>query len=248
MNTPIIETPIGSTTFYVVGRTPFVCNAMSAKTRRTLVQPPAKVVGKAREAYAKHDPYGEYVRSAYRSKGDEADTRIVFPAAAFKQAMVTAAIELPGIKATNVRRLTWAEGRNVSMYGVPRLWMTVVRSANANRTPDVRTRAIIEEWATEVTVSYVEPNMNHETVVQLLAAAGLMIGVGDGRPEKGALNFGQFEIVAPDSEVYQRIVAEGGREAQDEAFGNPEMFDVETEELYEWHSSEVARRGIKVAS
>lgn len=135
----------------------------------------------------------------------------------------------------------------VSLYGIPQLWMAVVRSADMAKTPDVRTRAIIPEWASQVTLKYVTPNLNRQSVGNLFASSGVFIGVGDGRPEKGALSFGRFEIVAEDDERYQRIIREGGREAQDAAFDNPTCFDTETEELLEWWNTEVRRRGFEVA-
>lgn len=234
-------------TFCIVGSSPFVCNAMSAKARRDLILPPPKKSQKEREASLKHEPLEEYRRSAYRSLGGDARTRIEFPAAGFKRAMASAALEIPGVNKAQIGRLCWAEGHHVPIYGIPQLWMSVVRSADMKRTPDVRTRAIIPEWAAVVTVSYVTPNLRAQPVANLMASAGVFIGVGDGRPEKGALSFGRFEIVDEGDERFRRIIKTGGLKAQDAALDNPTYFDVETEELMEWWRAEVKRRGFKIA-
>lgn len=234
-------------TFCILGTSPFVCNAMSAKVQHDLLLPPRKKSRQEKESTLKHEPLDEYRRSAYRSVGDDADTRIEFPAAGFKRAMASAALELPGVNKSQIGRLCWAEGHMVPIFGVPQLWMAVTRSADIKRTPDVRTRAIIPEWAAQVTVSFVTPNLRRQPVVNLMASAGVFIGVGDGRPERGALSFGRFEVVSEDDERYQRIIKAGGREAQDAAFENPTAFDRETEELLEWWQAEVRRRGFEVA-
>lgn len=234
--------------FCIRGKSAFVHNSMSAKVKQDLLLPPRKKSRMEKETTLKHDPLAEYRRSPYRSSDDAAPTRIVFPAAGFKRAMATAALELPGVKKTQIGRLCWAEGFTVPIFGIPQLWMTTVRSADMNRTPDVRTRAIMPEWASIVTVSYVTPNLRAPAVVNLMSSAGIFIGVGDGRPEKGALSFGQFEVVREDDEAFQRIMKTGGRDAQDAALESPTAFDMETEELLEWWQAESARRGFEVAA
>jgi len=234
-------------TFCVVGISPFVCNAMSAKVRGDLLLPPQKKNAAEKATTLKHDPMVEYRRSIYRSLGNGAETRIEFPAGGWKRAMASAALELPGVRKTQIGRLCWVEGHMLPIFGVPQIYMAVVRSADIGRTPDVRTRAILPEWAARVPVKFVTPNLKRQSVANLLASAGVFIGVGDGRPEKGALSFGRFDIVDEDDERFLRIVTEGGREAQDAALEEPEAFDVETEELLEWWTAEAHRRGFEVA-
>jgi hypothetical protein len=234
-------------TFHLLGTSPFVCNAMSAKTRQGLLLPAKKKNKHEKETTLKHEPLEEYRRSAYRAREADAPTRIVFPSAGFKRSMATAALEMPGTNRSQIGRLVWAEGDYVSLFGIPQLWMTTVRSADMNRTPDVRTRAIIPNWTAEVTLAFVTPQLNGQAVTNLLASAGVFIGVGDGRPEKGALSFGRFEIVKPTDPRYVAIVKAGGLKAQDKAFAKPTYYDVETEELMEWWQTEVRRRGFAVA-
>lgn len=244
----ILKVTTERVTFCIVGNTPFVFNAMSAKVKGGLLTGTVSKTKMERQSSIKHDPLEEYRSSPYRSRDDESPSLLVFPAAGFKRAMASAALELPGVNKAQIGRLCWAEGFHVPIFGIPQLYMSVVRSADMKRTPDIRSRAILPEWATRVTVNYVTPNLRRQPVVNLMASAGIFIGVGDGRPEKGALNFGQFEIVDEDDDRFQRIIKGGGRKPQLAALEKPTYFDAETEELMEWHGAETKRRGFKVAS
>lgn len=82
------------------------------------------------------------------------------------------------------------------IYGVPRLYMAGVRSSDMKRTPDIRTRAILPEWACRVSVKYAMPALTHQAVANLLASGGMCSGIGDGRVEKGHLNFGLFRVAS----------------------------------------------------
>ena len=163
---------------------------------------------------------------------------------AFKGALAAAATDMPTTVArAQINRLVWIQGYQVPIWGIPRLNMSVVRSADMNKTPDIRTRAVIDEWASEITLRYAEPMLNPQVVATLLAAAGMIIGVGDFRQEKGKGNNGQFIIVSEDDPAYQRIKTEGNQAAQDEALDNPVCFDADTEELMQWFNEERAKRG-----
>src|SRR6266850_8164282 len=97
-------------TFHLLGTSPFVCNAMSAKTRQGLLLPAKKKNKHEKETTLKHNPQEEYQRSIYRSRDGKAPTHIIFPSAAFKRAMSEAALEMPGTNKKQIGRLVWAEG------------------------------------------------------------------------------------------------------------------------------------------
>ena len=161
--------------------------------------------------------------------------------------MATAALDLPGTKKTQIGRLTWISGELVGIYGEPRIFSAITRNSDINRTPDVRTRCIIPKWAAIVEVSFVRPIMREQSVANLMAAAGITVGVGDFRPEKGAGNYGQFEVVDMADERFADITSKWGRQAQKDAMDKPAFYDKNTEELLTWYDSEVRRRGFKVA-
>ena len=209
----IITVTQDSVTFRVLGTSPLVLNTMSQKVKRGLLLPSKKNAAE-KQSTLKHNPPEEFLGSIFHSMDDNSPTRILFKSVAFKAAMSDTAKDLPGSSKAQVGRLTYVQGDTVPIFGVPEIFLDVVRSADMNRTPDIRTRAILPEWATQVTLTYVTPILKEATVSKLLAAAGIMRGVGDGRPEKGKLAFGTFKLVSADDADWKRIVKEGGRKAQ----------------------------------
>jgi hypothetical protein len=121
--------------------------------------------------------------------------------------------------------------------------MAIVRSADIGHTPDVRTRAVLQRWASRVTLKFTVPMLNMQSVSTLLAASGLICGIGDFRQQKGKGNFGLFEIVPETNKEYRDIIATGGLAAQDAALAEPECANPETEELLAWYTDELKRRG-----
>lgn len=230
-------------TFYIVGVTPLIENSMSAKSKQNLLFPPPKKNQAERASSLKHDPLREYRDCPYRIVDDKAPTLIGMPAVAFKAALRSAALDMPGAAKAQIGRLTFVRGELLPIWGSPKMLMSVTRSADMNKTPDIRTRCIIPQWASMVEVTYVVPLLKQQTVVNLFGAAGLIRGVGDWRAEKGSGTFGQFEIVNEDDERWHEIVAAGGRAEQARALRHPTFYDIETAELYSWFTDEVKRRG-----
>jgi hypothetical protein len=241
----VIELQHEIATCYVLGTSPLIFNRMAEKAKRELLFPRGRKTAADKATTLKHNPPEEYRASIYKTRADDAPTRLRFPASGFKRLVAAAALEVPGAKKAQVGRLTWVEGEYVDIYGIPELRMDVVRSADIGKTPDIRTRACCRQWATSVRVAYVTPTLNLKVIATLLAGGGLVIGIGDGRQEKGALSFGQFEIVNAEDKRMRRIMDTGGREAQDAALANPQLYDEETEDLYTWWHAEIDRRGRK---
>jgi hypothetical protein len=236
----------------VVGTTPLYYNAMSAKVRQTLLLP--EVMGrktKADRAKAlKHDPVAEFRDSMGtdgRLRGDIPNlpqTLLSMPAPAFKGAAMMAALDIPGTRKTEIGRLVSIPATRVPVWGIPRLKMDVVRSADMAKTPDVRTRAYLEEWCAVFPVSYVTPNLTAKTIVHLFAAAGIMSGIGDFRQEKGKGSYGLFRLVeGEDDEDFRRIALASDPEAQKEAIENPVCVDDETEAMLAWYLERVREVG-----
>lgn len=244
----IIEINTGTITVAVVGTTPLILNRMAEKAKHELLLPKGKKTAAEKASSLKHDPLAEFRASPVRLRDDNASTLLALPSTAFKGAMRTAALDLPGAKKSQIGRLTYIPGEFVGIYGVPEVFSTIVRSADMNRTPDVRTRCIVPKWAAVLSITFVRPIMRDQAIANLLAAAGITVGVGDFRPEKGAGNYGQFEVVGADDLRLLEIMAAGGRAAQLEAMDNPEAYDEDTEELLSWFDVEVRRRGFKVAA
>jgi hypothetical protein len=240
----VLKIETGSMEFCVLGRTPLILNAMSQKAKQTILLPGLKKNAAEKASTLKHSPLDEFRASAYRSKDDKSATRLLILATAFKGALRSAALDMPGAAKAQIGRLTYVNGDYVPIFGRPQLIMSVTRSADINKTPDVRTRCIVPQWACRVAVTFVKPILREQAVANLLAAAGIMRGVGDWRPEKGSGSYGQFALVDSDDADFVRIM-KIGRKEQDAALDDPECYDNETAELLSWYKAEAARRGFK---
>lgn len=235
----------GRVTLKLIGNTPFYFNAMSAKAKRTLLIGGGKKTAAERKQL-KHDPETEFYDSVYRLPSGP--TLLGFPAPGVKGAMATAALETPGVTKSSVQRLIFLPEQKIKMWGKPYLKMDVVRSADMNKTPDVRTRAFLPRWCAEVEIAFVQPTLSVHSIVSLLSNAGVVVGIGDFRQEKGRGSFGTFSVAGDDlgdwSDYWSEVTQEG-RDVQQAALDNPEMADDETAELMALLEEERARRVIE---
>ena len=237
-----------SITLHLLGNEPLLFNAMSNKVRRELLMPGEKLNKAQRAVTLKHDPIAEFRASIYEDSDPNGETLLVFPSTAFKSALRGAAVDLPGSASkAGIGRQVYVEGTSVAIYGEPLLHMATVRQAGMSRTPDIRTRACVETWCCSITVTYVAPLLNREAISTLAVGAGLLQGIGDFRAEKGAGNYGTFEVVNEDDARWHAIT-EIGREHQIEAMQNPRPIDTETERLLEYFVAEQDRRGLRSRS
>lgn len=238
----IMEINRSVVTVRVVGIAPLICNRLAEKAKHELLLPSMRKTAADKATILKHSPLDEYRSSVERSEEEDGPI-ICLPATAFKGSMRSAALDIPGASKSQIGRLTYIEGSHVQVYGVPEMYMSIVRSADMNKTPDVRTRAIIRNWCAEFSISFMTPNLTEKSVLNLLAAAGEICGVGDFRPGKGAGAYGRFRLVDRDDKDYARIVKTGGRAEQFKSLENPGFFDAQTEELFGWFNQELNNRG-----
>ena len=231
--------------FKIIGTSPLIFNAVGAKAKRELLMPTGRKSEAEKAASQKHDPLAEYIKSTYKFKHEDMPTQLFLKSEMFKSAMMTAALDVPGVFKTTIGRLIWVVGDKVPVWGEPCLKMDVVRMADQKRTPDIRTRAILTEWATKITIAF-QDLIKPQSVVNLLAAAGVTAGVGDYRQEKGKGSYGQYQAFAgpdhPLTKQWDAIIRSGGRKVQDAALANPGFYDEESEELFGWFYEEKERR------
>lgn len=235
--------PIATRTIVVkiVGTTPFIMHRFAKKAWEELLYPSGRKTASVRANSMKHNPMEEYQGCFYLNRDQRTPTLFHLPEGMLHKALASAAMDVPGpASRAQMTRLT-SVGPQINLYGVPMLHMAMVRSSDMAKTPDVRTRPIFPKWACEIEISFVINPLNDAAILNLLGAAGVIVGIGDGRPQKG-LSFGRFKIVSDDDPEFAEIVANGGRKAQQRAFENPSAFDVEAEELMAWFTAEVARR------
>ena len=232
----------GRITLTLVGQTPFYFNAMSVKAKRSLLLGSGKKTA-AEKKELKHDPEQEFRDSVYRMTDGE--TLLGFPAPGVKGAMATAALETAGVTKSSVQRLIFLPEQKVRIWGKPYLKMDVVRSADMNRTPDIRTRAYLPRWVSQVDIAFTMPTLSQHAIVSLLANAGIIVGIGDFRQEKGRGSFGTFSVTGEDGGEWADYIAEvkqEGRAVQQAALDTPEYADHDTEELMEMLFEERMKR------
>lgn len=237
----ILQIEQATATMFALGVTPLIMNRMAEKATHQLLLPSRKKNRAELESTLKHDPVAEYRSSMYRCRDDDAPTLVHIPNGAFKKAMAQAAIDIPGATKAQIGRLVSIKDVTVHVYGVPQLYMAIVRQAGPQKTPDVRTRAIFPRWACKVTVSFIRNIVSEKDVLNLFSAAGMITGIGDGRTEKGSSDFGQWEVVGSQDSRWHSIVSKEGRKAQQAATDRPQAYDIDTEELLSWFEAEVVK-------
>jgi len=239
----VIELRRGQATFCIVGESPFFSNRMAAKAKRSLLLPSGPMTKTQKATKLKHAPFAEYRDSPYLRQGP-GETLFEMIGSAPKMSIASAALRMPtSVSKTEIRQLVRSPAERVSLWGIPRLDMSVVRMAGISRTPDIRTRAKIDRWAMRVVIQWTEPMLNAKKVTQLMHSAGFICGLGDWRIEKGG-EYGAFRLAEPDDPEFLDIIAEGGYLAQQDALRTPVCANAETEELLSWYLDELARRGV----
>jgi len=226
---------------YILGEN-LCCNRMPKKAKETLLLPARMTNRRGREAVLKHNPPEEFRDSIYRCRDDKAPTYLHMPNGAFKKAMAQTAVDIPGATKAEIGRLVQVIDETVHVWGKPYLYMDIVRQAGINRTPDVRTRAMLPVWAAKITVQYIRSLIREQDVINLMDSAGLICGVGDGRTEKGTFNYGAWELVSANDKHWHEIVKTQGRALQQHAMEHPEPLDEDTAELLSWFHAEIHRR------
>lgn len=232
---------VGRIRCHVLGVTPLILHRFAAKTIRELVLPKGRANAAEKAENLKHDPLMEYRECLYINRDESEPAAFHLPTRMFSAGIASAALDLPGATKSQLLRLVSISSTQINLYGVPRMHTAMVRMSDMNRTPDVRFRPVFSEWACQVDIEFVASLIKENQIVNLLAAAGIIIGAGDWRKQKGG-EFGKYTIVDEDNLNYRRIINEQGRGPQIAAFQRPENFDLEGEELYAWFNEEVARR------
>tara|TARA_R100001480_G_scaffold37883_1_gene50728 strand:- start:12 stop:794 length:783 start_codon:yes stop_codon:yes gene_type:complete len=236
---PLQQTEVS---FKIIGTAPLIYNSMSLKAQKTLLMGAAKKTA-AEKKEIKHNPEEEFVDSCYINGTN--GSYLSFPSTGIKRGMATAALETAGVTKASINRGIYVVGEHINVWGKPYMNMSVVRSSDINRTPDIRTRAKLPNWCTEVTVRYINPTFSQLDITALLVNAGTLCGLGDWRIEKGG-PMGGYRIVQTkdDQKIFDRLVKEEGATCQKLALENPEIeaHDNMSHELYEAITQERLKR------
>jgi len=229
----------------IVGVTPLLVHAVSFKAASQLLFPAPAKNKNEREASLKHEPFEEFRDACYKYRDqDNEPTRLYLPGSMFHSAMASAALDLAGAQKAQIGRLTNIPHAKLPLFGIPQILSMIVRSSDMARTPDVRTLPILPQWALYLPIQFVDL-IKEQSIFNLLGAAGDIIGVGDGRPQKGKLSYGKFRVCSEDDPEFCLIVKQTTRARQDEALRNPKTYDAETDQLLKWFLQEKTQRAAR---
>lgn len=181
----------------ILGTSPLIVHRFSEKAKRKMLD---AMQGRKSPKEAK-DPKAEYEAAFYRFD----DGRYGFPATGLKLATVGAArFYGKDVKMTELRQFIFMRGevgtdgiQLVEIEGEPIMREDVVRLSQTST--DLRYRPEFREWRTSVEVIYVRSALTRNSVLSLIDAAGMGVGIGEWRPEKKGNN-GMFRI-DPNREV-----------------------------------------------
>lgn len=183
----------------IVGTAPLIVSRFSEKQKRLMLEA-QQGRKKLREV---RDPEAEYQAAFYRIK-EEGDTspRYGFPVIGFKAAMISATrLYDRSVSMTLMRQIIFMNGLMTDadqqhlfeIHGEPRMREDVVRLAGSSRSADLRFRPEFPVWSAELTIIYVASLVSQASVLSLIDAGGLGVGIGEWRPEHDG-EFGTFAI------------------------------------------------------
>jgi hypothetical protein len=183
----------------IAGTMPLIVHNFSDKSKRQMLDAQQ---GRKSPKVAR-DPEAEYEAAFYRTKDGYG-----FPVTAFKAATVGAArFYGKDVRMTELRQFIFMRGdisekdaqALVPLTGEPRMREDVVRLGGVSRSADLRYRPEFPEWFTVLEVTYVKSSLSRDSVLSLIDAGGMGIGVGEWRPEHRG-EFGTYQI-DPSKEV-----------------------------------------------
>jgi hypothetical protein len=183
---------IGAETIHVpiVGTTPLIVHRFSEKAKRQMLD---AMQGRKSPKEAK-DPQVEYEAAFYRL----ADGSYGFPSIAFKQSTVGGARFYSQVTMTALKQFLFFkgevgdDGRSLTrIEGEPELREDTVGVGRGGT--DLRYRPMFREWGAVLEVTYVTSMVTRSSVLSLIDAGGMGVGVGEWRPEKDG-DFGTYRI------------------------------------------------------
>lgn len=177
----------------IVGTAPLIMNRWSEKAKRQMLD--AQQGRKSPKTT--RDPQADYEATIYRLAGE----RYGFPTLGFKAATVSAGrlfnktqINMVQIKQFLFMHGEWsADGIDLltEISGEPKMREDMVRPTASGA--DLRYRAEFTDWSATLRVSFVKTSISLESVLALIDAGGMTVGVGEWRPEKRGQN-GTYQI------------------------------------------------------
>lgn len=175
----------------IIGTSPLMVHRFSEKAKRQMLDT-MQGIKRVRE---NKDPEAEFEGAFYRF----ADGRFGFPAIGFKDCAVSAARFYSGITMVLLRQILFVNGELgvdnqalVEIEGDQAIMREDVVRVGMNGT-DLRYRPQFTNWRATLKVRYIKSQLSQASVLSLIDAGGMGVGVGEWRPEKGG-DMGTFTI------------------------------------------------------
>lgn len=182
----------------IIGTAPLIVHNFSEKSRRQMLEAQQ---GKKKVKVVR-DPQSEYEAAFYRIHNEDGPDKYGFPVTAFKAATTGAArFYDKSITMTALRQFMFMRGvmtkadaqMLIEIHGDPEMREDVVRLGGPSRSADLRYRPMFPEWGCVLNVTYVKSSIDRNSILSLIDAGGMGIGVGEWRPEKRG-EFGTYQI------------------------------------------------------
>jgi hypothetical protein len=183
----------------IIGTAPLIVSRFSEKAKKQMLDAQQGV----KNPPQKRDPEAEYLASLYKAGLAPDGTQLYgLPAMAFKMATIGAGrFYGKQVKMTELRQFMFFEGEAVEgesskmvvIDGTPEMREDYVRLAGVNHPADLRYRGCFYEWRAELTVRYTVNLLDRQSLVSLIQAGGMGVGVGEWRPERNG-EFGTYEV------------------------------------------------------
>lgn len=197
----IARPKINTVSIPIRGTAPYVQHKFSAKARRQMLEKQvAGSVAKGKKTREARDLEQDYLDAMHLDK----DSRHGIPAPAFRSAMISAC-RLVGFQMTKAKLSVFVQPDTfdaddgtplVLIKGEPRLHEGYVRLETG--VASVAIRPMWQEWTADVKVSFDADQFTLTDVYNLMARAGMQVGIGEGRPDSKkshGMGWGTFEIV-----------------------------------------------------
>jgi hypothetical protein len=199
--TSVVITPprIKAVKVRLIGTAPFMQARFSAKAMAAMM---GKMDGTIKKGTKQRDArdFDEDYRNAMHLSTDGWNG---VPASALRAAMISAC-RLAGFKMTIAKLSVFTIGEGldkvdgaplIKIYGTPE--RTDMPTRNATGVFDIRVRPMWREWYLEPTIQFDEDQFSLSDVLNLLARAGMQVGLGEGRPDSrssAGLGYGTFRV------------------------------------------------------
>ena len=212
----------------IVGTAPLIVSRFSEKAKKQMLDAQQGV----KNPPQKRDPNAEFGASLYRAGVIDPDgptetlvdgvlnpnLRWGLPAMAFKMATIGAGrFYGKQVKMTELRQFMFFEGIQVDgessklvvIDGEPEMREDYVRLAGVNHPADLRYRGCFYEWSALLEVRYTVNLLDRQSLVSLIQAGGMGVGVGEWRPERNG-EFGTYEVQDGEIKVVRPALVTAG--------------------------------------